>query len=144
MCDGKKHDKKVSFNKSNEWFYMIIMFYFEYFCSPWGRLHFRFVCNIYISIVTNVTDCIWLSIKLLTLFLNGIKINKTTKWEAEQFVEEYTKDFFVWGKCKWIQRRKAQGHAATEVMSQTKRGHLTNQVAVDFVININIPSVFGS
>ncbi len=82
---------------------------------------------------------------------------KTTKWEAEQFVEEllalkitqkpvtleeYTKDFFVWGKCKWIQRRKAQGHAATEVMSQTKRGHLTNQVAVDFVININIPLVF--
>ncbi len=63
---------------------------------------------------------------------------KTTKWESEQFVEkllelkitqkpvaleEYTKDFFVWGKYKWTQRRKAQGHAAIEGMSQMKRGH---------------------
>ncbi len=47
MCDGKKHDQKVSCNKSNECFYMIIMVYFEYFGSPWGRFHFRFVCILF-------------------------------------------------------------------------------------------------
>ena len=72
---------------------------------------------------------------------------KTTKWEAEQFVEEllslkitqepisleeYSKEFFIWGKCKWTQRRKAQGHAATEVMSQMRRGQLTNHIIPAF------------
>ncbi len=72
---------------------------------------------------------------------------KTTKWEAEQFVEEllalkitqkpvtleeYTMEFFVWGKCIWTQRRKAQGHAATKVMSQMRRGHLTNHIIPAF------------
>lgn len=76
---------------------------------------------------------------------------KTTKWEAEQFVEElitlkttqkpvildeYTKDFFVWGKCIWTQRRKAQGHTATKVMSQMRRGHLTNHIIPAFDIKI--------
>ncbi len=48
---------------------------------------------------------------------------KTTKWEAEQFVEElptlnlkqkpvaleeYSKEFFIWGKCKWINESRNQ------------------------------------
>ena len=72
---------------------------------------------------------------------------KTTKWEAEQFVEEllalkitqksvaleeYTKEFFIWGKCIWTQRRKAQGYAAIEVMSQMRRGQLTNHIIPAF------------
>ncbi len=29
---------------------------------------------------------------------------------ADITLEEYTRDFFVWGKCRWLERQQAQGH----------------------------------
>ena len=70
-----------------------------------------------------------------------------TKWEAEQFaenwlssqnekkkiiLEEYAKDYYVWGKCNWIKRRHARGFSLGEAYAKIRRAHLTNYIFPKF------------
>ena len=72
---------------------------------------------------------------------------KKTKWEAEQFVdnwlatseepnkitlEEYAKDFYIWGKCDWIRRRHSKGFSLGEPFAKMRRAHLINYVFPKF------------
>ena len=67
-----------------------------------------------------------------TLFKRNKKKNPRTYCPRRIY-----KGFFVWGKCKWTQRRQSQGYAATEVMSQARRGHLTKHIRDTFNIVLN-------
>ena len=72
---------------------------------------------------------------------------KSTKWEAKQFVEkilsingttpiptisEYSKDFFDWDLCEWIQRVHAKGHSFSKATANMRRGHLKNYIIPKF------------
>ena len=70
-----------------------------------------------------------------------------TKWEAGQFaetwlssqnqkkkilLEEYAKDYYVWGKCNWIKRRHARGFSLGEAFAKMRRAHLINYIFPKF------------
>ena len=64
------------------------------------------------------------------------------KWQAEQEVErffqeqagsnltlkEFTKDFFVWGRCKWIENQHRRDHSFSPPVAQQRRAHLDNYI----------------
>ena len=41
---------------------------------------------------------------------------------------DYTKDFFVWTKCKWIKRQHAKGRNFSEIVAKNRRGILNNYI----------------
>ncbi len=82
---------------------------------------------------------------------NGIRQHKSTgrkkKYEAEQYaqqflvlskspkpirLDEYAKDFYVWGKCDWIKRKFARGFAIGSTFAATRRAHLVNHILPEF------------
>ncbi len=45
---------------------------------------------------------------------------------------DYTKDFFIWGKCPWIARQHAKGRPFGEYQAKTRRAHLDNHIIPAF------------
>lgn len=71
---------------------------------------------------------------------------KTKKGEArivaEQFIDslsqrsmnlsEYTRTFFIWGKCDWIKRQHAKGRKFSQDVAKSRRSHLDNYIIPQF------------
>ena len=67
---------------------------------------------------------------------------KTVKWQAEQEAEkffkdragsnatlkEFTKDFFVWGRCRWIEKQHKRDHSFSPSVAKQRRSHLDNYI----------------
>lgn len=84
------------------------------------------------------------------VYENGKRIRKstgkTTKYEAEQEIDEYlhekeaentrpdytlsefAADFFVWGKCTWIERQHKRDHPFSKSVADQRRSHLTRYI----------------
>lgn len=43
-------------------------------------------------------------------------------------LEEYAKDFFIWDRCKWIQRQHSKGHPFSRAVAADRRAHLVNHL----------------
>ncbi len=52
--------------------------------------------------------------------------------KATQTLRDYTIDFYVTGKCKWIKRQEARGKAVTSPMAKMRRGQLLNHLLPKF------------
>ncbi len=74
-------------------------------------------------------------------------IVQKTKWEAEQFaeswlsskdepkkiiLEEYAKDFYIWGMFDWIKRRHSKGFPLGKPFVKIRRAHLINYIFPKF------------
>lgn len=67
---------------------------------------------------------------------------ETVKWraelEAEKFLSKksgknltlraFAKDFFVWGRCRWIENQHRRDHPFSEPVAQSRRSHLENYI----------------
>jgi integrase len=51
---------------------------------------------------------------------------------ADITLDEYTTDFFVWEKCKWITRQHAQGHPFSIAVAKNRRSHLVQYILPAF------------
>jgi len=47
-------------------------------------------------------------------------------------LDQYAKDFYKWGVCKWIKRQHAKGKSFAVTMAQSRRGQLENYILPKF------------
>lgn len=66
-----------------------------------------------------------LAIAFVTKVINEGKFKNPT-------LDEYAKDFYKWGKCKWIKRQHAKGKSFAVTMAQSRRGQLENYILPKF------------
>ncbi|MFZ7131968.1 MAG: tyrosine-type recombinase/integrase [Eubacteriales bacterium] len=71
---------------------------------------------------------------------------KTRKYEAQEYCEkfleepqekavylkDFAKDFYVWGKCKWIKAQHEWDHSFSEETARWRRNHLTKYILPAF------------
>ncbi len=48
--------------------------------------------------------------------------------QSNKVLQDYAKDFYVWGKCSWIERQQAKGKPISEKWAQSRRSHLTRYI----------------
>ncbi len=83
-------------------------------------------------------------------YKGNIRISKSTgkklKWEAKQFAEEFLKqndtsdisliefaeEFFLFDKCKWIDRQHKKGKSFSAPVAKSRRSHLINYIFPKF------------
>jgi integrase len=61
-------------------------------------------------------------------------LKKLGKGEEQQVptLEEYTIDFFVWGRCSWIRRQHAKGRSFSQGVAKNRRAYLKNHLIPAF------------
>ena len=57
---------------------------------------------------------------------------KLEKAETDVTFESYAENFYVWGKCDWIQRQNVKGKPFSESMAKMRRAHLNNYLFPTF------------
>jgi integrase len=83
-------------------------------------------------------------------YKDGKRISKSTgktrKYEAQEYcdkflegpqakavyLKDFTKDFYVWGKCKWIKAQHEWDHSFSEDTARWRRAHLTKYIIPAF------------
>ena len=48
--------------------------------------------------------------------------------QSNKALQDYAKDFYVWGTCSWIERQQAKGKAMSEKWAQSRRAHLEHYI----------------
>jgi integrase len=51
---------------------------------------------------------------------------------AETMLREFTKDFFIYGRCTWIKKQLAHGQSFGRLNARNRRGHLDNHILKAF------------